>query len=356
VVSLVKNSQKSKIFFIFLLFIILIILIGIAACFGSVNLSFIEVYQIIFSKFFPFYIKSDPSSEYIIWNLRLPRLFGAIIVGSALSAGGAICQAILRNPLASPFTMGLSSAAGFGASLAIILGAGVLTYSGGYTYIITNELLVISNAFIFCILCALIVSFLAKIKGFNPTTIILAGVAIGYFFSAGTSILQYFSQAEALKAVIMWLLGDLGRSSWKNLPLMSLALITIPFLLTISWKLNALNLGDDTAISLGVNIKKLRMLCILIVSFMTSITISFVGVISFICLISPHIARMIVGNNNEYLIVTSSLIGAILLLIADTIARTIMSPLILPIGAITSCIGGPFFIYLLLKSRRSYFS
>lgn len=354
-VSLVKNFQKNRMFFIFSLILILIILIGTSACFGSVSLSLIEVYQVILSKILPFLGQIDVTSEYIIWNLRLPRLLGAIIIGSALAAGGAICQAILRNPLASPFTMGLSSAAGFGASLAIILGAGVLTYSGGYTYIITNELLVITNAFIFCILCSLIVSFLARIKGFNPTTIILAGIAIGYFFSAGTSILQYFSQAEALKAVIMWLLGDLGRSSWKNLPWMSLSLLTMPPLVLMSWKLNALNLGDDTAISLGINIKKLRMLCILIVSFMTSITISFVGVISFVCLIAPHIARMIVGNNNEYLIIASSLIGAILLLTADTVARTILSPFVLPVGAITSCIGGPFFIYLLLKSRRNFF-
>lgn len=349
-----KEIRKSKVLLIFFLSFILIVLIGASACLGSVKLGFLEVYQIIFSKIL--LSRVDITSEYIVWNLRLPRLLGAVIVGSVLAAGGSVFQAILRNPLASPFTIGLSSAASFGASLAIVLGAGVLTYSGGYTYAIINELAVTTNAFIFCILCAFIVFSLAKIRGFNPTTIILAGVAIGYFFSAGTSILQYFSQAEALKAVIMWFLGDLGRSDWKNLPWMSSALIAIPILVLMSWKLNALNLGDETAISLGIDVNKLRLLCILIVSFMTAMTISFVGVISFICLIAPHIARMLVGNNNEYLIIASALIGAILLLAADTVARTIIPPLVLPVGAITSCIGGPFFIYLLLRSRRNYLS
>lgn len=348
---------KRRLLFIFSLLFFTLFLVGVSVSLGSVELSLVDVYTVIISKIFPFYrVNVDRITEHIVWNLRMPRVLGAVVVGSALASAGAVCQAVLRNPLASPFTIGLSSAASFGASLAIILGAGVLTYSGGYTYVPTNELLVILNAFVMCVICSFIVSAIARIKGSNPTTIVLAGVAIGYFFSAGTSILQYFSQAEALKAVVMWFLGDLGRSDWRYLPWMSLAVAAIPFMVFMGWKLNALNMGDEVASSLGVNVKLLRAACIMLASFMTAVTISFVGLIGFVCLISPHIARIAVGNDNRYLVPASALVGASLLLAADTVARIIVAPLILPVGAVTSCIGGPFFVYLLLKSRRVHWA
>ncbi len=348
---------RRRFFFITTLFFLPFLLLGISLFVGSARLSFLEVYRIIVSRVFPFFgTNVDKASEYIVLNLRLPRVLGAVVVGAVLAAAGAVSQAILRNPLASPFTIGLSSAASFGASLAIIMGAGILSYQGGYTYTVTNELLVIVNAFILCMLCSFIISVIAEVKGSNPTLMVLLGVAIGYFFSAGTSIMQYLGEAEALKSVVMWLLGDLGRVSWRYLLWMTPAVMVIPILVAIGWRLNAFNMGDEVAASLGVNVKRLRTVCIILVCFMTAATISFVGVIGFICLIAPHIARILVGNDNRFLVLASALVGANLLLASDTIARTILAPMILPVGAVTSCLGGPFFIYLLLKSRRMHWT
>lgn len=340
---------------IFSFLILLIFLIGISISIGSVRIDIIDVYKIIIVKLFPFLnINNNEVLEYIVWNLRMPRVLGAIIIGAILASSGVVCQSILRNPLASPFTIGLSSAAAFGASIAIILGAGIAY--GSYTFIITNEFFIITNAFILCLICSIVISIIARIKGTNPTVIVLTGIAIGYFFSAFTSILQYTSQAEALKAVIVWLLGDLGLLNWKKLIWISSGLIGIIIFIHMGWRLNAFNMGEEIASSLGINIKKIRAICIIVMGFMIAVTISFVGVIGFICLVSPHIARIIIGNDNRKLIITSSLIGSNLLLLSDTIARTVFSPLILPVGAITSLIGGPFFVYLLIKSRRMYWS
>lgn len=348
-----KLIGKRLLFVIFLLFI-LILLIGVAAIVGSANVSIKETYLTIVGRLLPINSVPNITIETIVWELRLPRILGALIAGAGLAIAGAVLQVTLRNPLASPYTLGIASGAGFGAALAIILGAGIIGESSIALPIITNEYLVIINAFIFALVAAFTVYGLACIKGASPEILILAGVATMYFFSAFTSILQYLGQAEAVKALVFWLLGDLDRVTWRHLPFMSFSLLAIPFLISKSWSLNALSMGDEIATNLGVNVKKFRIMCMISASFITATIICFVGTIGFIGLISPHIVRMVIGSDNRFILPASMLVGANLLLASDTVARTLVAPLILPVGAVTSFIGCPFFIYLLMKKRREY--
>ncbi len=295
---------------------------------------------------------SDGLHEYIVWDLRLPRALGAAVVGAALASAGAVVQTSLRNPIASPYTIGLSSAAALGASIAIILGAGFISQYP-YVPVITNPWVVVLNAFVMCMITTAIIGAVARVRGSDPVTVILVGIAISYLYSAAVSILQYLSQVEALKSVIIWLLGDMSRMSWDYLRLCSLSLLFIPAAAMLGWRLNALTFGEEVAQSLGVNVRRLRAVSAVISGLMVALTIPFVGTIGFVCLISPHVARLIVGSNVVQLVPASALVGATLLVLSDTAARTIVAPLELPVGAITACMGGPFLVYLLMRARRA---
>ncbi len=345
-----RTGVYHKLFFIFSP-ILLICSIIMSIVVGAVRIDVYEVLHILLAKGFGMNFRNDPLHDYIVWELRLPRALGAAIAGASLASSGAIIQISLRNPIASPYTIGLSSAAALGASIAIILGAGFISQYP-YVPVITNPWIVILNAFILCIITIAIIGIVAGVRGSDPVTVILTGIAISYLFSAIVSILQYLSQAEALKAVVIWLLGDLSRMGWGYLRISSLSMILIPMAMLFSWRLNALTLGEEVAQSLGVNVKRIRMVSAVISGLMVVFIIPFTGTIGFICLVSPHIARLIVGSNALHIIPASALTGAILLVLADILARTMLAPLELPVGAITSCIGGPFFIYLLIRSKR----
>jgi len=344
---------KRRVFIASILALLAVPLFGISLSVGAAKISVVDVYKVVFSRVFGFDDGVDSSVEYIVWDLRLPRVLGALIVGATLAAAGAVLQIILRNPMASEYTLGLGAAAVFGAALAIVAGAGFISRYP-YVPVIVDAWAVILNAFLFALLDAAVIAAIARMRGSSPVTVVLAGIALFYLFSAGTSILQYFSQVEALKALVIWLLGDLGRMSWQYLPWASASLLFIAVLLFYSWKINAFILGEEVAESLGVNVKKLRALVVVCASAMTALTIPFVGVIGFVGLIAPHIARFAVGSNARHLIVASALVGADMLLAADLVARVAVAPLELPIGAVMASVGGPFFLYLLLKSRREH--
>jgi len=254
-------------------------------------------------------------------------------------------QGILKNPLASPFTLGISSAASFGAALAIVLGAG---FVGG-------DWMIIGNAFVFTLIASMTVYGLAKYKGITPETMILAGIAIMYLFQAMTSFLQYVGHAEQVQEVVFWMMGSMGRSSWEKVWIVT-AVITVcfPYLLLKSWDINALGTGDETATSLGVNVEKTRVICMMAVSLITASVICFTGTIGFIGLVSPHITRLVIGGDHRFLLPASALVGGMLLLAADTAARTVLAPVILPVGIMTAFLGVPFFVYLFLRKRKEF--
>jgi len=334
-----------KVLFLAILIATIVILAGVAATLGSANISVLDVYTAILAKFFPKQFQTTWFADTIVWGLRLHRITMAVVAGTGLAIAGAVMQGILKNPLASPFTLGISSAASFGAALAIVLGAG---FVGG-------EWLIIGNAFVFTLLASLSVYGLAKYKGISPETMILAGIAIMYLFSAMTSFLQYLGRSEQVQEVVFWMMGSLGRSSWDKVWIVSAVIVLcFPYLFLKSWDINALGAGDETATSLGVNVERTRIISMMLVSFITASVICFTGTIGFIGLVSPHIARMVIGGDHRFLLPASALMGALLLLGADTVARTILAPVILPVGIMTAFLGVPFFVYLFLKRKKEF--
>ncbi len=336
---------SRKVLFLMLLALGIALLSGVAATLGSANISVLDVYYAIFAKFLPGSFQTTWFADAIVWGLRLHRILLAVVSGVGLAIAGAVMQGILKNPLASPFTLGISSAASFGAALAIILGAG---FAGG-------EWLIIGNAFVFTLLASLIVYGLAKYKGITPETMILAGIAIMYLFQAMTSFLQYMGKSEQVQEVVFWMMGSLGRSSWEKVWAVSAVIaICFPYLLLKSWDINAINAGDDTATSLGVNVERTRVICMMLVSLITASVICFTGTIGFIGLVSPHITRMVIGGDHRFLLPASALVGGLLLLAADTVARTILAPVILPVGIMTAFLGVPFFVYLFMRRKKEF--
>ena len=329
---------KVKLLFIFLLILLTFISAGIAITLGSYKVEFLDVYKIIFKCLFS---KPENVQEAVIWELRLPRVLGAIVVGSSLSLAGAMVQGVLRNPLATPYTLGISSAAALGAAFAILY---------------LSPFLVIPLAFLFSLIPIFIILSISKIKGATPETMILSGIAMLYIFSAVTTLLMYFANPHDVKTVYFWMVGDLSRITWNNLPIMATILIICFILLLLKvWDVNVLMaVGDENAKSIGVDPERTRIGTILISSFLTASMVSFTGTIGFVCLVAPHICRILIGGDYRFLLPASTIFGGLLLLGCDTIARTIIAPVVLPVGTITNCLGGPMFLYLLIRRRREY--
>jgi iron complex transport system permease protein len=298
--------------------------------------------------------KGTDTSNIVIWRIRLPRILGAIIAGTGLAVSGCVMQNNLRNPLASPSTLGISSAAAFGANIAIIvLGAGSIQSSSADAVIINNPYLVTISAFICSVIAMLIVLMLAKLRGSLPETIVLAGVALSSLFSAGTTLIQYFADDVEVAAAVFWTFGDLGRISWKEVYIMIVIIgLSLIYFMLRRWDYNALNSGEEAAKSLGVNVERVRLGGLLVSSIVTAVAVSFLGIIGFIGLIAPQIMRRLIGGDHRFLIPMSAITGAVLLLFSDTLARTIIAPIILPVGAITSFFGAPLFLYLLLRGYK----
>ncbi|WP_457742771.1 FecCD family ABC transporter permease [Thermococcus sp.] len=284
----------------------------------------------------------------VVLGIRLPRIVAGILVGASMGVAGAVLQGYLRNPLATPFTMGVSNGAMFGASLAIILGAGYSLNSG--QVFLNNPYAVVLFAFLGAISATLVILALARLRGLSPEAIVLAGVAMSSLYVALTTLVQYFANELQLSAMVYWSFGNLARASWRENAIMAVAfaLVFVYFLIK-RWDLNASTLGDEIAKSVGVNIERERLIGTLLSAFITSVTVAFVGVIGFIGLIAPHSMRLVAGGDYRSLIPLSALAGALLLVSADTVARLIVSPMNLPVGVITSFLGAPTFIYLLVK-------
>ena len=332
--------------FLLFLLVLLVVLILVSVRLGSVPLSLGEILAAVGDRLFSGGWESSPMTRTIVWELRLPRICMAVVVGSGLALAGAAMQVVLRNPLASPYTLGMASAAGFGAALSLIAGVGLFG---------SREVLTVVNAFCFSLLSSLLVLGLSRMRSVTPGTLILAGIAMMFLFSAATSLLQYMGTSEEITAVVFWLMGNLSRSTWAKTGLAAVAVLgALPVFLRLAWDFNALAAGDETAKSFGINTGRIRFLALVLASLVTSAAICFVGTIAFIGLVAPHMARMIVGADHRFLLPASCLLGAVLLLAADTAARTVLSPIVLPVGILTSFLGVPLFIYLIIKRRREY--
>lgn len=290
----------------------------------------------------------DYRTHMVIWNIRLPRVLAGILVGASLAISGAVMQGFLRNPLASPFTMGVSHGAMFGASIAILLGAGYSESSG--RIFVDNPYSVVLFAFLGAMSAATTILLLARLKGLSPEAIILSGIAMSSLFTALTTLVQYFADELQLAAMIYWSFGDLGRATWReDLILGASFAVVFAYFVMKRWDLNASALGDEVAKSVGVEVERTRIISTFLATFLTAVSVSFVGVIGFVGLVAPHAVRLIFGGDYRFMIPLSALMGALLLLTADTVARLLFSPTVLPVGVVTSFLGAPMFIYLLVR-------
>ncbi|KPK90603.1 MAG: iron ABC transporter permease [Deltaproteobacteria bacterium SM23_61] len=349
-ITLVYRGVMRKKIQLFLLILGLLAFLGLyALAVGSYDLSLASLIRAVFGR-------ADGPIETVVWNIRLPRIMAAILSGWGLGLAGITFQSLLKNPLASPSTLGISQGAAFGASLAIVvfgaggMQAGALRTQGASPLNIFSLYTVTLFAFAGSVAATLIILALARIKKMSPEAIILAGVALSSLFVSGTILIQYFASEVEIAAVVFWTFGDVARSTWREIGLLAIAAlgITLYFIL-YRWDLNALLAGEETAKSLGVEVEKIRVLGMLIATILAALVTCFHGVIAFLGLLAPHIGRRLIGPDHRLLIPYSCLLGALLLLLADTAGRVMVGSGTLPVGVLTSFMGAPLFLYLLWK-------
>lgn len=341
-----KRNNRVKVLIILFIFFLLAITAILSISIGAIKISFFDVIKTLLFK------TESKKLETIIWNIRLPQVITAILAGASLSIAGLIMQTTLNNPLASPFTLGISHAASFGASFSVIfLRSGVVQSKGNIS--ITNYYEVTFFAFFFCLLTSFVVLIIAKIKKSSPYIIVLTGVALGSLFSAATMFLQYFSTDAQLASVVFWTFGDTSRGTWQGINLLGITfLFSIFYFYINSIKYNAILSQDESAKSVGVNVEMLRITSMLLASLVSSVTVALLGIIAFIGLISPHIAKILIGDDHRFLIPLTPIIGAFILLLSDTLARNLFLPYVLPVSILTSFLGAPLFIYLLIRGKK----
>lgn len=332
-----RRNRVRSLRFLALLGAVLLVTVLLSLCAGSYETPIGELVKGIFG------LSSDRKINLVVQNNRLPRICTALLAGGGLGLAGCVLQAILRNPLASASTLGVSQGATFGAAFAIVvLGLGS-----------ANGVGISLCAFFGSIAVALVILGLSRFRQISPEGIVLAGVAISSMFTGATTLIQYFADEVELASLVFWTFGDLGSTSWRELGGMgAVVAVLCVYCVLHRWDYNALLSGEETAISLGIRVKQLTLVNMVLCCLCSSVIVANVGLISFIGLAAPHIVRMAVGNNHVYLIPGSILGGATLLLLGDLFARTVISPVILPIGAITSFLGGPLFLYLLFKGGK----
>jgi len=338
--GILKKERKKYFLFSFILLMIFFICFVVDLSTGSKGFRAEELQRILAYE--------NLSSWYVLQEIRLPRTITAIVVGVALGIGGVIVQNILRNPLATPFTLGISHAAAFGASFAIIVLDAHRSNSEYQIYLILISALVASFLALGIIL---LLSFYAKL---TASSIILAGVSMGALFHALTMFIQYFADDTQLSSAVVWSFGDISKASWNDIYI--LIALTLPVFLFFQIRaldFNIMLFGDDEGKNLGINTKFLRLMSMFLASLLAAVATSFVGVIAFIGLVAPHLVRLIFKNDYRMLIPYSALCGAILLLLANIGSKALLSPLDIPVGVLTPFIGVPMLIYLLVKKGAS---
>lgn len=338
--QLFKRNRQRSIWFLAGLFVLLIGAFLLSLRAGSYNTPISQLILGVFGR------SSDEKINLIVRSNRLPRICTAIIAGAGLGITGAVFQAILRNPLASSSTLGVSQGASFGAAFAIIV-----LHMGSVGGL--GRLAIPVCAFAGSIGVALVILALSRFKRISAEGIVLAGVAISSMFTGGTTLMQYFASEVELNTLVFWTFGSLSNTSWGDVGKMAIVLVFVCFYFFLHrWDYNALLSGEETAASLGINVNRLTMVNTVLCCVTASVIVSYIGLINFIGLVAPHIVRLVVGNNHVYLLPGSAMAGALLLLLGDLFARVVVSPVVLPIGAITSFLGGPLFLYLLFKGGK----
>lgn len=334
------------------MFLLLVLLISLVMCvsIGSAEISFIDVWRIIFSRINQRIDVSDirPGIQNIVIYLRIPRALLGMVVGASLAVSGIAMQAFTKNPLSEPYVLGISSGASVGAVLSIV-SALVLPWG--------TRLTIPVGSFCGAMASILIVCTLSGTSGeITPMRLILVGVAVSAICSAVTDFIVYTAPQDAqVREATFWMLGGLGNASWRELPIPSLALVpSMMVMIFLARPLNAMMMGDDAAITLGVNIERVRMILIVLTALLTACSVMVSGCIGFIGLIVPHLVRSIVGADHVKLIPVSCIFGGLFMLWADAAARVVCAPAELPVGILTAMIGGPLFLWMIHTRKYSF--
>ncbi len=283
----------------------------------------------------------------IVHDYRLPIALMAVLVGAMLATAGSQMQTLLNNPLAEPFTLGVASAASFGAALAIIYGD---RFGNG----LVQHLFVSGSAFAFSLFTCVLILLLTRLKGLGQQSIVLFGIAIYFVFNALLALMQYNANETQLQQIVFWMMGSLTRADHTKLMISAIALcVVMSVTLRFSWQLTALRLGESTAMSMGVNIKRLQVIMLLMISLLSGLSVAFIGAVGFVGLVGPHIARLLIGEDQRFFIPLSALLGAFMLSLESIVSKVITPGILYPIGMITALIGVPMFISIILTSKRT---
>ena len=338
------EMKRKNLLLIAALFAAVVIAAFFATFAGQAGLSFSETAGAFFGM-------GDDANVRIVWYVRMPRIISAVVVGFGLAISGHIMQTVLQNPLASPASLGTSNAAVFGADLAIVCGAGSFAGTAGNLNV-SDPSAIAAVAFVFALATTMCIVALSRFKNFSPTTVILLGVAATSLFTALTTLVQYLATDETLAAAVYWSFGDLSRASYKRIIMIAACVLpSFAVFFAFRWKYNAMINGDEVAKSLGVGVSALRIVSLTLASLITAVCVSFVGVIGFVGIVCPQLMKIFVGSDSRYLLPASGLVGALLLILSDTLARCLVPGMSLPVGAVTAVIGTPVFVWILLRRR-----
>ena len=348
--ELEKRNKRNRL--ILLAMLLAVIAAGVACLFvGSSDMTVSQALDALFGG-------GNDAQSRIIWKIRMPRVLAAIVAGWGLSVAGLIMQTTLNNAMASPSTLGVSNAAVFGANLSIIVFAGGFLSTGNNLQSFdagANPYATSLLAFVFSTASILLILGLCTVRSFSPNVVVLSGIAIGAVWNAATTILQFYATDVGLSAAVVWSFGDLGRATYRTIGIMLAAVFVGGlFFRLMAWKYNALLSGEATAKTMGVNVEGLRFVSLLLASVITAACVSFLGVIGFVGVICPHVVKKLLGQDHRVTIPASCLAGSLLLLLADTVSRSLGSGSALPVGAITSLLGAPFFIAIIFSRKGGH--
>ena len=319
--ELEKKNKRNTVIMIAML--VAVIAVGIACLFvGSSNMTFGDAMDALLGG------GTDAQSR-IIWKIRVPRILAAVIAGAGLSVAGLVMQTTLNNSMASPSTLGVSNAAVFGANLSIIVFAGGFLSTGNNIQSFdlgANPYATSVLAFVFSTASVLLILGLCTVRSFSPNVVVLSGMAIGSVWTAATTILQFYATDVGLSAAVIWSFGDLGRATYRTDAIMlAVVLIGTVYFMLMAWKYNALLSGEATAKTMGVNVEALRFVTLLLASVITAVCVSFLGIIGFVGIICPHVTKKLLGQDHRVTLPVSCLMGSLLLLLADTLSRSVGS-------------------------------
>ena len=348
--ELEKRNRRNTI--VIAAMLVAVIVIAVACLFvGSSKMSFGDALNALLGG-------GNDAQSRIIWKIRVPRVLAAIIDGAGLSVAGLVMQTTLNNSMASPSTLGVSNAAVFGANLSIIAFAGGFLSTGNNLNsfdVGANPYATSVLAFLFSTASVLLILGLCTVRSFSPNVVVLSGMAIGSVWTAATTILQFYATDVGLSAAVVWSFGDLGRATYRTDAIMfAVVLVGVVFFMLMAWKYNALLSGEATAKTMGVHVERLRFVSLLLASLITAACVSFLGVIGFVGIICPHLTKKLLGQDHRVTVPASCLMGSLLLVLADTLSRSLGSGSALPVGAITSLLGAPFFIAIIFSRKENH--